>query len=159
MNILSYKDAQQYDDRSYWQYYLSLLRTKQLIIFTFYTKTDYNSRLIKINLFFSSFALYYTVKALFFNDAVMHVIYKNKGVYNFVFQLPQIIYSTIISVILGTILSHLSLTQNNVVKIKNSTYEKDRNEYKIEFEKFIRRLKLKFVLFFVINFSLIIFFW
>ena len=159
MNILSYKDALQYDDRNYRQYYLSLLRTKQLIIFTFYTRSDYNSRLIKINLFFSSFALYYTVKALFFNDEVMHVIYKNKGVYNFLFQLPQIIYSTIISIILGTILSHLSLTQNNVTKIKNSIYERESNEYKIEFDKFIKRLKLKFVLFFVINFSLLIFFW
>ena len=89
----------------------------------------------------------------------MHLIYKNKGIYNFLFQLPQIIYSTIISIILGTILSHLSLTQNNVTKIKNSIYERESNEYKIEFDKFIKRLKLKFVLYFVINFSLLIFFW
>ena len=87
------------------------------------------------------------------------MIYKNKGIYNFLFQLPQIIYSTIISIILGTILSHLSLTQNNVTKIKNSIYKRESNEYKIEFDKFIKRLKLKFVLYFVINFSLLIFFW
>ena len=60
-------------------YYLSLLKTKQLIIFTFCVKTDYNSRLIKISSFFLTFAIFYTVKALFFNDAVMHVIYKNAG--------------------------------------------------------------------------------
>ena len=159
INSLSYEESQKYDDRNYWQYYLSLLRTKQIIIFTFYIKTDYNSRLIKISFFFSSFALFYSVKALFFNDGVMHVIYKNAGVYDFVFQLPQIIYSTIISIIIEGILSRISLSQINVVKIKNSTKERDNDEYKKEFNKFKIIIKLKFTIFFIINFLLLILFW
>ena len=79
MNSLSYEEAQKNDDRNYCSYYLSLLKTKQLIIFTFWVKTDYNSRLIKISSFFLTFAIFYAVKALFFNDEVMHVIYKNAG--------------------------------------------------------------------------------
>ena len=89
----------------------------------------------------------------------MHVIYKNAGVYDFVFQLPQIIYSTIISIIIEGILSHISLSQINVVKIKNSTKERDSDEYKKEFNKFKIIIKLKFTIFFIINFLLLILFW
>ena len=71
-------------------------------------------------MYFTSFALYYAVKALFFNDEVMHTIYQNQGVYDFIFQLPQIIYSTIISAIIGVILSKLSLTQSKIVEIKKT---------------------------------------
>ena len=159
MNSLSYEEAQKSDNRTYWEYYFSLIRTKQLIVFTFYTKSDYNSRIIKIISFFTSFSLYYTIKALFFNDSVLHVIYQNSGVYDFLYQLPQILYSTIISTFVGLILSNLSLTQVNVVKIKNSKKDRDSSEYKNEFNKFIKVIKIKFILFFVINFILLILFW
>ena len=66
LNRLSYKEALQFDKRKYSQYYLSLIKRKQIVIFAFYTKDDYNSRSIKICLFFFSFALSYSVNALFF---------------------------------------------------------------------------------------------
>ena len=74
LNSLSYEDAIKYDQRTYWEYYFSLIRTKQLIVFTFYTYTDYNSRILKIYLFLFAFALFYIVNALFFNDSTMHKI-------------------------------------------------------------------------------------
>ena len=85
MNSLDYKDALKYDQRTFGQYYLSLLRMKHLLIFTFYTKTEYNSRIIKLITFFTTFGLYYTIKALFFNDFVFHIIYLNRGVYDFIY--------------------------------------------------------------------------
>ena len=54
----------------------------------------------------------------------MHTIYINNGVYDFINQLPQIIYSTIISGIIRIILSFLSSTQANVVQIKNLNKKK-----------------------------------
>ena len=159
MNSLSYEEAQKYDYRNFYEYYSSLIRTKQLIFFTFFTKSDYNSRIIKINTFFTSFALYYAVKALFFNDEVMHTIYQNQGVYDFIFQLPQIIYSTIISAIIGVILSKLSLTQSKIVEIRNSIKKRNSIEYKKKLNGFIKCIKIQFVLFFVINFLLLLLFW
>ena len=93
LNSLSYNDALKYDKRSYTQYYFSLLKMKHIIIFTFYTKSDYNSRIIKIILFIFSFALYFTVNALFFNDSIIHKIYEDEGNFNFIYQIPQILYS------------------------------------------------------------------
>ena len=159
MNSLSYEEAQKNDDRNYCSYYLSLLKTKQLIIFTFCVKTDYNSRLIKISSFFLTFAIFYTVKALFFNDAMMHVIYKNAGDYDFVYQIPQIIYSTIISMVISGIISNLSLTQINVINIKNFSNERGTDEYINEFNKFIKRIKIKFTIYFILNFLLLFLFW
>ncbi len=52
MNSLSYEEALKFDKRTYCQYYFSLLKRKQLIIFTFCSINDYNSRSIKICLFY-----------------------------------------------------------------------------------------------------------
>ena len=97
LNNLSYNEALKIDKRTYFQYYLSLLRTKHILIFSFYTYTDYNSKLIKIILFLFSFSLSFTINALFFNKATLHKIYEDQGKYNFIYQIPNILYSTIIS--------------------------------------------------------------
>ena len=52
INAFKYEEALKYDKRTYIQYYISLLKLKHLLIFCFITKNDYNSRIIKICLFF-----------------------------------------------------------------------------------------------------------
>ena len=89
----------------------------------------------------------------------MHVIYQNAGVYDFIFQIPQILYSTIISAVIGVLLSKLTLTQANIAEIKNTKSERDSIKYKTEFNKFKKIIKIKLILFFVINFVLLILFW
>ena len=51
-NLLSYELAIQYDKRSYCEYYISLLRIKNNLFFSFCGVDDYNSKIIKINIFF-----------------------------------------------------------------------------------------------------------
>ena len=51
-----------------------------LLLFSFFIKDDYNSQIIKICLFFFSFALYFAINTLFFNDSTMHKIYENEGI-------------------------------------------------------------------------------
>ena len=156
INAFSYNEALTYDKRTYCGYYFSLIRTKHLIIFTFFTKSDYNSRIIKINLFLFSFSLYYTVNTLFFNDSTMHQIFEDQGDFNFIYQIPQLIYSTIISSIIKKILTNLSLTESNIVNIKN------KNNYTIaanEMKNLLKCLIIKFILFFIINFSFLFLFW
>ena len=50
MNDLSYNLALNYDKRKYCQYYISLLKVKHNLIYAFYNRDDYNSRIIKIDL-------------------------------------------------------------------------------------------------------------
>ena len=96
INNLTYDLALLYDKRSYCEYYISLLKTNHILIFSFCFKNDYNSKIIKIDLFVVSFAMYYTTNALFFDDDTMHKIYINKGSFDLEYQLPKILYSSII---------------------------------------------------------------
>ena len=52
MNNLSYDLALKNDKRSYWQYYISLIKTKHEVFYAFFYSNDYNSKIIKIYLFF-----------------------------------------------------------------------------------------------------------
>ena len=154
LNTLSYKEALEVDKRTYFQYYISLLRTKHVFIFTFITKNDYNSFIIKICLFFFGFALYLTVNVLFFNDSTMHKIYEDNGKFNFVYQIPQIIYSTIISSIINFIIRYFSLSEKDLLKIKNSKKMRI-----VEFDNLIKCLRIKFSIFFIFSFIFLFFFW
>jgi hypothetical protein len=56
INSLVYKEAIIIDNRTFLQYYISLLKSKHILIFSFYTN-DYNSKIIKITFFLFSFTL------------------------------------------------------------------------------------------------------
>jgi len=155
-NNLKYKLALKYDKRTYIEYYLSLLKTKHLFIFSFFNNNDYNSRIIKIDLFFISFTLYYAVNALFFNDNTMHKIYEDEGSFNFIYQLPQIIYSSLISNVLDILLKLLALSEGNILDYKKNKDKKDLGKRKNELNN---KLKIKFILYFIISFLLLLIFW
>jgi hypothetical protein len=156
LNNLSYDDALKYETRTYWQYYLALLKTKHLIIFTFYTNTDYNSRPLKILLFLISFALFYTVNALFFNDSTMHQIYEDEGAFNFLYQLPQILYSTIISTAIKMIISFLSLTEKDFIKLKS---KKSKKLALKELGGILNKISKKSIVLFALSYLFVILFW
>ena len=154
LNSLSYQDALKIDKRTYLEYYFSLLKTKQLIIFSFYTYTDYNSKIIKISLFFFSFALYYTVNALFFTDSTMNKIYETDGDFNFIYQIPQILYSSIISAIINTIIKYLALSEKRIIKLKN-----EQNVSNKKIKLLLKCFLIKYIFFFSLSFLFLIIFW
>ena len=156
LNILPYEKARQNDKRTYFQYYKSLILIKNIFIFAFYSYKDYNPFAIKICIFLFFFALNLVINALFFNDYIMHEIYKDKGVYNFSCFLPQIIYSIIISSIIDKIIKNLVLTQRNILEIK---YEKNEYNLKPKVIIVIKCLIIKFVCFYIITILLLILFW
>ena len=114
-NLLTYNLAIQYDKRTYCEYYISLLRIKNNLIFSFFPYKDYNSQIIKVDIFFISFSIYYAVNCLFFDDDTMHKIYVTNGSFNFEYQLPKIIYSSLISMVLNSLLRKLALSNNDII--------------------------------------------
>jgi len=155
LNTLNYNEAILLDKRTYLQYYFSLIKRKQKVIFTFYTTNDYNSRIIKISLFFFSFSLYFTVNSLFFSDSTMHKIYEDKGSFNFIFQIPNILYSTIISSCINILVNMLSLTERNIILLKNDCNKNVLNKRLI----IIKCIKIKFILYFSFVFLFLVLFW
>ena len=151
-----YEEALLFDKRTYFQYYWSLLKKKQLILFTFYPNNDYNLFSIKICLFLISFSLYITINGFFFNDDTMHKVYEDNGNFNIITQIPQILYSSTISALINMILKHLSLSENNILMVKQ---EKNLHMLKKIIKKIKRCLLIKFILFFILNFLFLCFFW
>ena len=155
INSFSYDEAMKNDKRSFCEYYASLIKTKHILISPF-TKSDYNPNIIKMSLFFYSFALLYFVNALFFTDVTMHKIYEDGGIFNFAYSLPKIIYSFIISTVINALIKFLALPDNDIIKIRQ------KNNYinaKKNLPKYKKKLKIKFALYFMICFILLIFFW
>ena len=155
-NNFSYELALEFDKRTYCEYYISLLKTKHIFMFSFINNKDYNSRIIKIDLFFINFVIYYFVNTLFFTDNTMHKIYVDKGSFNFIYQLPQIIYSSLISFVLNTLLKILALTEADILKYKNNKSQKN---IKHRERQLIGKIYIKFIIYFIMSFIFLLFFW
>ena len=153
---MEYNEALKSDKRTYFQFYISLLKIKHLFIFSFWPDKDYNSRIIKIFLFFFFFTIHLTINALFFNDSTMHKIYEDKGSYNFIYQIPQILYSSIISGVINAMIKYLSLSQKNIIELKR---EKDKEKIDEKKKKLLKVLKIKSIIYFIITFIILLFCW
>ena len=155
LNSLDFEKALIYDKRNFLQYYISTIKNNNLLIFSFYPNKDYNPMIIKNILFFFFFALNLTVNALFFNDDTMHKIYIDEGKYNLIYQIPQIIYSSIISGFVNTLIKYLSLSQDNIMDLKHATT----NKLSKKLKRLLITLKIKFTLYFILTKLFLIFFW
>ena len=156
LNNLDYSNAIKYDKRTYFQYYWSLLKKKQLILFTFIPTNDYNLISIKIALFIVSFSLYFTINGFFFSDETMHKVYKDNGAYDIIYRIPQIFYSSVISAIINLILKQLSLSERNILRLKR---DKDVRDAAKKSKAINSCLKIKFIMFFILGSILMLFFW
>ena len=58
LNWLLYEEALKFDKRENCDYYCSLIKSKQLFLFTFCSFDDYNSGIVKKFMLFLSFALH-----------------------------------------------------------------------------------------------------
>ena len=154
LNSVNYEEAIKYDHRNYCQYYISLLKYNHPFLFSFAFINDYNSKIIKMFLFFFSFELELTINALFFTDNTMHKIYQDKGKYNLLYQIPQILYSTLISRFIDTLIRNFALSQDNVVQFKQEIYKININR---KGKKLLKILKIKFTIFFILSFIILIF--
>ena len=155
INDLDFQLALKYDNRKLIELYYSFLKTEHILIKIF-NSTDYNSLFIKIFLCFYSFSLSYTVNALFFNDDTIHQILEDEGRFNFLYQLPQIIYSNIISYLFGMILDWLALSEDNILDFKG---EKVPQKILQKSKELLRILKYKFIFFFILSFIFLLSFW
>ena len=156
MDMLDYKKALEIDKRTYFQYYFSLLKRKQLILFAFYPNNDYNLIPLKISLFLLAFSLYFTMNGFFFSDETMHEIYEDNSSFNILIQIPIIIYSSCVTSVINIILRQLSLSENNILSINKE------KEYMLAVKKsksILKCLIIKFFFYFLFSLLVLLFCW
>ena len=95
-----------------------------------------------------------SMNVFFFSDDSMHRVYINYGKYNFVQQIPKIIYSFIVSQLIEVFLCYLSYTDKHYYQIKNIS-----NENRPYIFKIIRCITLKILFFYIFTLLVFIFGW
>ena len=75
----------------------------------------------------------------------MHKVYVDNGSFNFIYQIPQILYSTVTSAVINMLLKQLSLSEKDIITIKQIKNEKEAITVS---KKIIKYLLFKFILFF-----------
>ena len=156
LNHFPYHYSLLYDKRKFNAYYISLIKAKHPLIFSFWPRNDYNSIIIKVCLFFLSFSFYYFVNSLFFDEKTIHKIYEDKVIYNFIYLAQYILYSFLISHTLSVIIKYIFLSDRNLYEIKiQKTYRKANDKV----SNVRRCLIIKYICFFVIGYIFLSFFW
>ena len=153
---MNYKCALKIDKRTYWEYYISLLRTKHPIIFTFFPIKDFNIPINKLCIFFFSFSIYFALNTILFDYKAIHIIYENEGSYNVSSFLPQIIISFFISYYITIIIKFLVLSERDILIIKN---ENNIEQVINKVSKVERCIIIRNILYFIISILFIMLFW
>ena len=158
LNNLSYEEALKLDKRTFIQIYCSMLRKKHLIMFAFCTPNDFNLSYIKFSKFIFLIATNFAMNVLFFFDESMHKIYINSGGFNLIQQIPQIIYSSLVSIFFEFVISFLVLSEGDIHDVKNNKIIK-KEGYMIKIYETLKCIKIKFIIYFIFSFSFLIFYW
>jgi hypothetical protein len=153
LNEMEYNEAVQLDKRPFFQMYWSILKREHMIIFLFYLD-DYNIPCIKFARAFFLICTDMALNVFFFSDDSMHKIYLNYGKYNFIQQIPQIVYTTIVSQLIQVFICFLSLTDKHVYQIKDLTKIKKNEIFHI-----LNCIRIKLLGFFLVTIILFIFYW
>ena len=153
LNEMEYNEAVQLDKRPFFQMYWSILKREHMIIFLFYLD-DYNIPCIKFARAFFLICTDMALNVFFFSDDSMHKIYLNYGKYNFIQQIPQIVYTTIVSQLIQVFIYFLSLTDKNVYQIKDLKKVKKNEIFHI-----LNCIRIKILGFFLVTIILFIFYW
>ena len=147
-NYLDYEKAKIFDKRGYKSYWWSLVKLKQPFIFTFYTFTDHNLRLVKIALLILFISFYFAFTALFFNDEIMRDIYEYKGSTLAAIHVTNIILASLCCLIMNFIIRFISLSERDINK---ALPEKNPDNRKAILEGIRLKLKTKIIILFIIS--------
>ena len=156
LNTLEYKYAILHDKRTCGEYYCSLIKTKNPILFSFCPRKDYNSIIIRSCIFSLSFSIYYAVNFAFFTDEILHQIYEDGGKYDVVYFLPKITISFAISYYVTAIIKLIFLSDRNISKVRQQSSLSLAHSIS---EKVRKNLVIKYILFFILGLGFLVFFW
>ena len=153
---MPYEEALLYDKRELFEIYFSIIRRNHPLFFSFIPITDYNTMIIKLDIFILKFGICSAINALFFTQATIHKIYTDKGSYKLGFYLPKIIISFFFTHIIIIIIKYIFLSERNILNVKKKqTYEVAKKEA----EEARRCLTIKYISFYSFGSAFLSLFW
>ena len=149
LDNLKFKDAKLLDNRTFCQYYLSLIKTNQIIFFIFKPRYKIHSKFINYSFFLFLLSLYLTINTFFVDASTIHNIYIKKGSFDLVYNIPRIIYATIILYFIQTIFRNYFSIYKDIFEL-DKIIEEENKYIEILNEKF-KTIIIKNILFFAIS--------
>ena len=156
LNTLPYNEALLYDKRDILGIYFSILRRNHPLLFSFIPNGDYNTMVIKLDIFILKFGICSAINALFFTESTIHKIYADRGAYKLGFYLPKILLSFLFTHVIIIILKYIFLSEGNILNVKKKPTYDEANE---EADKAKRCLIIKYILFYIIGTAFLVLFW
>jgi len=170
----TFDEATKYDRRNIFRVFYIYLLSKQIIFRTFLQKSPLELFPLRLTLFIFMLSCDLALNALFyFNDNISKKYHYASNLFFFTFtnNITIIIYSTLISYFILTLLSKLSNSSNAIrnvfrkeeEKIKSNKNHTTKEETKraifYEVENILKKFKIKIIILLVIETILILFFW
>ena len=156
LNSFDYRKAIIFDKRTFCQYYLSLLKVKNPILFSFCPIKDYNSMIIKSCIFSLSFSIFYATNFSFFDDEIMHDIYEVGGKYDIMYFIPKITISFVASYFITNIIKFIFLSERNIIQVRQQISVSLAQTIS---EKSKKNIIIKYIIFFISGLIFLGFFW
>ena len=155
-DLLTYERAKLIDKRTYCGYYWSLLKLRQLIIFTFFSYDDFNFFLIKLLSFFLLLSFNLVYNAIFFFDKIINEIYDDRGKYSFTLEILNILISSILFSFTIILIRFIITCHKKLINLKNMNIYTDAQKESFSIHKC---LIIKYAIYYVVGIILLIIFW
>ena len=174
LNIYNFEEAKKYDKRNLCLIYYIFLIAKQVIMHAFLYKSPLEPLSLRLSVLKFIFGCDMALNAIFYTDSKISEKYHSKK-NMIVFALTNNILIILLSILIGYVLmifiSNLNNSINEIRKVFRDEEEKIKKNKKyivtlerkkeiiLEVKRIINKLKIKIIIFYIIEFLFMIFFW
>jgi len=150
LNELELEEAIAFDYRSFWKINFCYFKQYQLFYFTFIRK-DFNIQIAKYVLFIFQITLIFLFNTMFYTDSTMENYYKNKYILDLIGTIRRSIISSICTSVILVILKCLCFSEKGSREIR---FYKGIKQSFIKYKIFIKRLKIRIIIYLILVFIL-----
>ena len=152
LNEMEFDEAKKEDQRSFCQIFIDMLKEKQIIIQTIFSKNNFYPMYLRIVMLAFTLSIYLFLNALLYDDSYISDRYNSEKELNFSYVLTEEIerslYASVISLVISRILQFLTSSNRSFKKIIAEKYNTD--EFEPECHKLISKMKSKQIITFII---------
>ena len=156
---MEYDDAIVKDNRKFCEFFIEVLKEKQIIANTFITSDPLKTRSMKIMLFVLNIMLYFVVNGLFFSESYISEVYNLEGEEGFFDFFPRSInrffYTTIVSII-ATFIADFFFVEEKKIRGIFKREKDDHIVLKEQIVSLINTLRISYLSFIIIVFFILL---
>ena len=139
---MEFDDAYFFDKKTFLEHFKESLKEDQIITHTFIAEDPLKPKTMKVIVFILNVILYFVVNGLLFSEEVISELYhlddsKETFFSYFPRSITRIVYSTLVSIVIGIITDLFFMDEKLIIKI----FKRDKNDPKIIKEKMLKLMQ------------------